>query len=140
LPVPKLKLYLLIVPPLLAIMSLGVGFWADKTDTEHLDREHAACLKRCNDLSTQQTEIPDPITGKRRLSEAAVACLGLNRPSVKETAAWGDGCVRGTTSDYDAYGFFAATGIGVLWAPPALWLLILAMIRSVVRTIKEASK
>ncbi|OGQ17650.1 MAG: hypothetical protein A3C54_01175 [Deltaproteobacteria bacterium RIFCSPHIGHO2_02_FULL_60_17] len=138
----KQTILLLTIPPVVAMTGLGVGLWADRNETYRLDSEHAACVARCKAVEAQSQERVDPATGRKMLTAAAVECLGLNRQDLgpKHEYDFGDGCVRGTTSDYDSYGFLLATGIGILWVPFALWMLILAMIRSVVKTVKDASK
>jgi hypothetical protein len=114
-----------------------VGLVADDVEFKRRKREYAACVENCQELGRRKA---NQATKPQEFDPDVYLCLKSDGRFVPDGQTWGDGCSRAPSSEYDLIGVAIAAVIGFFWAPPVAWLLILAMIKSVVRTVKDASK
>jgi len=100
----RLKLTLLVVPPLLAIAALAAVAWASvrRVDAE-VEREE--CLAICNKPFDENDLIKELETTEesKTTDEPEYDCLGRH-PEAK----WGDRCKEFSTARYDLIGFLVS--------------------------------
>jgi hypothetical protein len=123
--------------PVLALVVLGVGFWLNEQEQRRVKREYQACLDRCAKilpLGFQRPPAPAgaPFDPDRYLCE--------HQEKLPQYRTWGDGCEEEYGTDYEWLGKVGALLIGLVWAAFVGWLLVLAMIRSVVRAVNDGRK